>query len=138
RRRREASRPARTRPDPHGRAAGTDSTARRPRDTKRGCAPEIRRLPNAVRDFDGWPSPASSPGSLFLDPSEIGAVSRFRKRSLVLAVAKQLVEQDGAERGRADATEREAAELERQVAGADRQRHRRGDEVARAREIDLV
>ena len=55
-----------------------------------------------------------------------------------LVVAEQLVEEDRAERRRADAAEREAADLEREVAGADGQRHRGGDEIAGAREIDVV
>src|SRR5690606_13979246 len=52
--------------------------------------------------------------------------------------AEQLVEQDGAEGRGPYPAQREAAELDRQIAGTDDQRDADHDEVARIREVDPV
>ena len=48
------------------------------------------------------------------------------------------MDQDGAEGRGADAAEREAAELEREIAGAENQGDRRDQQVSAVGEVDLV
>ena len=54
------------------------------------------------------------------------------------APAQQRVQEDRAERRGADAAEREAAELQREVARAEHERDGRDDQVAVVGEVDLV
>jgi hypothetical protein len=66
-----------------------------------------------------------------------------RRRALGAArgcasLAQQRVQQDRAEGGGADAAQREAAELQREVAGAQHQRDGGHDQVAVLREVDPV
>src|SRR5581483_9528573 len=57
---------------------------------------------------------------------------------LAPAAAQERVEQDGAERRGADAAHREAAELQREVAGAQHQGDGGDQHVAAVAEVDLV
>src|SRR2546421_5585060 len=76
--------------------------------------------------------------SMIVPPARLSGQDTNSDHVLAAASIQQMIQDDAAERRGADAVEREAAERELEVTGAEHERDRDRDEIARVGEVDAV